>query len=126
MTTEQMILKAIQIAFALNTIIMIFGIVEVKKGNVALHRKLMSWVTLSTLGAALGLVVTVILGFDYSDLTTPTRLLIHRSFSTALFVLLILMTYSGFSNKIVVHKKILPPLMVSWVGTLVTGLWFFW
>lgn len=126
MSVEQMILKAIQFAFGLNTILMIIGVIQVKKGNVALHKKIMSWVTLSTLGAALGLVVTVILGFDYSDLTTPTRLLIHRSFSTVLFVSLILITYSGFKNKIALHKKVLPPLMVSWLGTLVTGFWFFW
>lgn len=126
MSTEQIILKAIQIAFALNTIIMIIGVVQVKKGNVALHKTLMSWVTLSTLGAALGLVVTVLLGFDYSDLTSPTRLFIHRCFSTVLFVSLLLMTYSGFKGKISLHKKVLAPLMVSWLGTLVTGIWFFW
>ena len=110
----------------LNTFLLIFGIYQVVKGNKVLHTRIMSIVVISTLVGVVALAGTVMAGWDYSLLTTPLRMKIHRSFSVPLFVFLVLTALTGFSNQKKWHKIFIKFTLPFWVGTLITGTWFFW
>lgn len=126
MTQEQMYLKFVQIVVSLNTILFVYGIMQAKKGNIELHKKINGFAAATTLVGVVGLVVTLFLGFDYSTITSPTRMLIHRSFSVPLLPLLIAVIWSGATNRKALHKKFAYIMTPFWLGTLVTGWWFFY
>ena len=81
MQKELIVIRLIQWAIALNTVLFTIGIVYAKLGKITIHRRINSLTALTTIIGVLGLVVTVLLGWDYSQLTTPDKMLIHRCFS---------------------------------------------
>ena len=125
MSKELMYLRFVQIVVSLNTLIFIVSILQVKKGNVNLHRKLNSFATLTTLVGVVGLVVTLFMGWDYSPICSGTQLLIHRCFSVPLLPILICTAYFGYKSDKKKHKLFVSLMVPFWIGTLVTGWIFF-
>ena len=125
MSPELAYLRFVQIVVSINTILFIISILQVKKGNISLHKKLNSFAVITTLVGVVGLVVTLFLGFDYSTITSKTRLMIHRGFAVPLLPILIVTAYAGWKEKVSLHKKAVKFLMPFWFGTLITGWWFF-
>jgi len=115
----------------------VFGIVQAIKGNISLHKKINAAVLGITAVAVVGLVVTLIMGFDYGALKPSEsllnigpeemkqRLLIHRCFSTPLFICLCFTAYTGWKELAVKHKKSIPFTAFFWLGTWITALLFF-
>ena len=124
MSKEELYLGFVQIVVTINTLAFFYGIVQAKKGKIGLHKKINGIAAFTTLIGVVGLVVTLFLGFDYSTLTSPTRMLIHRSFSVPLLPLLIVVIYTGMNHK-PSHKKMVNLMIPFWFGTLITGWWFF-
>ncbi len=125
MSKEMAFLRCIQAVIFFNTFVFIYSASKAIKGQIALHRKINLLAFTVTLIGVLGLVVTVILGWDYSLLTSPLRMRIHRAFSTPLLFSLILTAYFGLRQNKRWHlfwAKITVPF---WMGTLITGIWFF-
>ncbi len=116
---------------------MIYGIIQAKKGNIALHRKINVTILSITTVAVIGLVITLIMGWDYKNLkveealigigpeSMKSRINIHRMFSTPLFFALIFTAYTGMKNMGTLHKKSIPLTALFWLGTLVTAWLFF-
>jgi uncharacterized membrane protein YozB (DUF420 family) len=137
LTNELMYIRFLQISVLALTFVFIFGIMQVKKGNVSLHRKINSAVLTITAIAVVGLVVTVILGWDYNAMkvedaliglgpqSMTSRISIHRLFSSPLFFSLIVTAYSGHTNQISLHKKSIKFTSFFWLGTLITAWLFF-
>lgn len=125
MTNEQMYLKFVQIVVTINTIILAYGINLAVKGNIEGHKKLNGFAATTTLIGVVGLVVTLFFGFDYSQITSPERLLIHRCFSVPLLPLLLAVVITGKMNKPILHKRFANIMVPFWLGTLITGWWFF-
>ncbi len=125
MSQESLYLRFIQIVVSINTLVFIYSIIQVTKGNVALHKKLNTIAVLTTLVGVVGLLVTLIFGFDYSTITTAKRLLIHRCLSVPLLPILLLVAISGWRSKVKLHKLSIKALVPFWFGTLITGWWFF-
>ena len=132
-----MYIRFLQISVCALTFVIIFGIKQAKNGNIALHRKINSAVLGITAIAVVGLVVTLIMGWDYQSIKPEETLLnigpssmslrisIHRLFSTPLFFALIITAYSGVKNKVALHKKSAKFTAFFWLGTLITALLFF-
>lgn len=137
MTNELLYVRFLQISVLALTVVIAFGIAQAKKGNISLHRKINAAVLIITAVAVVGLVVTLIMGWDYSTMkpedslinigpeSMKTRILIHRCFSTPLFFALIYTAYTGIKNKVKAHKKSVPLTALFWMGTLITALLFF-
>lgn len=137
MTNELLYVRFLQISVLALTVVIAFGIAQAKKGNISLHRKINAAVLIITAVAVVGLVVTLIMGWDYSTMkpedslinigpeSMKTRILIHRCFSTPLFFALIYTAYTGVKNKVKAHKKSVPLTALFWMGTLITALLFF-
>ncbi|MBF0199078.1 MAG: DUF420 domain-containing protein [Planctomycetes bacterium] len=125
MSGELVVLRILQSAMFFNTLLIIIGIILVRRAQLEAHRKLMSFVLISTLLAALSLVVSLFFGFDYKSTTTPMRMLIHRAFSVPLFPLLIWVFWSGLQADRKKHLLAVVCMVPFWIGTLTTGLWFF-
>lgn len=137
MTNELLYVRFLQISVLALTVVIAFGIAQAKKGNISLHRKINAAVLIITAVAVVGLVVTLIMGWDYSTMKTEdaligigpenmkTRILIHRCFSTPLFFALIYTAYTGIKNNAKAHKKSVPLTALFWLGTLITALLFF-
>ena len=125
MQKELYYLRFVQIVISINTLIICMAIYYVLQGQVAKHKKLMTYVVTTTLIGVFGLVLTVFLGWDYSGLTSPLKMLIHRSFSSPLLVILVCTAYYGFKENKKVHRRFVLILIPFWLGTLITGIWFF-
>ncbi len=125
MSKESSYLFFVQIVVSINTLLFIIGVLQAKKGNIEIHKKINGIAGLTTLVGVVGLVVTILMGWDYSQITTPTRMLIHRCFAVPLLPLLIAVMYTGIKHKASLHKKLIPVMSFFWVGTLTTGWWFF-
>lgn len=125
MSNELMYLRFVQIVVSINTVLFFYGIVQAKAGNIELHKKINGFAAFTTLIGVVGLVVTLFLGFDYSGLTSPTRLLIHRSMSVPLLPLLIAVIITGMKGNRRAHKTLATIMMPFWFGTLITGWWYF-
>ena len=120
-----MMLRLIQVVLALNTLLLIVSIYWVKNGKIKQHRAANLYVILSTYAGAIGLVATVLMGWDYSGMTTPFRLLVHRFFSVGLFLTLLPTGIFGYYNYQKLHKLTVMAVTPFWLGTLITGLIFF-
>ena len=138
MSNELMYVRFLQFSVLGLTFVIIYGIMQAKKGNIQLHRKINAVVLIVTAAAVLGLVVTLFMGWDYSKGLTvenallnigpesmQTRINIHRAFSTPLFFALIYTTYTGVKNKAAAHRKSIPLTSLFWLGTLITAILFF-
>jgi hypothetical protein len=127
MPKEELFIRVIQAAIALNTILLFVAIWAVRKGNLKLHIQLGSWVVLSTLAGVLALVVTVILGWNYHQVLAidPTQMMIHRCFSVPLLILLPIQGFLGWRRIGQLHRRLAPLTLVFWLGTTITGIWFF-
>jgi uncharacterized membrane protein YozB (DUF420 family) len=125
MSPEVYYLRFVQIVVSINTVLFFIGVRAVLKGNLVLHKRLNFIAASTTLLGVVGLVVTVFMGFDYAPLTTPTRMFIHRCFSTPLLPILITVLWTGLANKKDVHKLAAKIMIPFWLGTLITGWWYF-
>lgn len=137
MIKELYYVRFLQFSVLALTLVIIFGIIQAKKGNISLHKKINLAVLSITAIAVIGLVVTLIMGWDYSQMKTAesllnigpenmkTRIMIHRAFSTPLFFALIYTAYTGVKNNAKAHKKSIPITALFWLGTLITALLFF-
>ncbi len=125
MSKELIVIRFLQIVISASTLIFIYSIMQAKKGNISLHKKINTAViTLVFVGVA-GLVVTVMLGWDYQSLTTPVRMRIHRSFSCPLALALPVAAYFGWKGKRKQHLRAVSAVVFFWLGTVITGVWFF-
>ena len=137
MTNELYYVRFLQFSVLALTFVIIYGIQQAKKGNIHLHKKINAIVLLITAVAVVGLVVTLFMGWDYSQMKVEdalvnigpdnmkTRIMIHRAFSTPLFFSLIYTAYTGAKNKVQAHKKSVPWTALFWLGTLITAWLFF-
>ena len=137
MTNELYYVRFLQFSVLALTFVIFFGIIQAKKGNISLHKKINIAVLAITAVAVVGLVVTLIMGWDYGQMkiedsllnigpeNMKTRIMIHRAFSTPLFFSLIYTTYTGVKNNAKAHKKSIPLTALFWMGTLVTAWLFF-
>ena len=137
MIKELYYVRFLQYSVLALTLVIIFGIIQAKKGNISLHKKINLGVLGITGIAVVGLVVTIIMGWDYSQMkiensllnigpeSMKSRIMIHRCFSTPLFFSLIYTAYTGVKNNAKVHKKSIPITALFWLGTLITALLFF-
>ena len=136
MTNEVIYVRFLQYSVSALTLILIFGIIQAKKGNIALHRKINIAVLSVTALAVIGLIVTLILGWDYTSIRAQDalinigpknmklRMLIHRCFSVPLFFSLSYTAYTGYKNMAKKHKKSIPLTAFLWLGTWITALLF--
>ena len=137
MTNELFYVRFLQFSVLALTFVIIFGIKQAKNGNIHLHKKINTGVLAITAVAVAGLVITLIMGWDYSQLkvedaligigpeSMKMRITIHRCFSTPLFFSLIYTAYTGAKNKASAHKKSIPITALFWLGTLITAMLFF-
>lgn len=125
MSKELMYIRFVQIVIAINTVVGIYGVMQAKKGNIALHKKINGTIVVVTLAGVLGLILTVLLGWQYQSITTPLRMTIHRSFSMPLFLSLILAAYFGLKGNRKMHLRFVYITIPLWMGTLITGILFF-
>lgn len=137
MSNELMYIRFLQFSVLALTFVFAYSIVLAKNGNVALHKKINAVVLIITAIAVVGLVITLILGWNYKTLKAEdallnlgpenmiTRINIHRMFSAPLFFSLIVTTYSGAKNKVKLHKKSTVFTSIFWLGTLITAWLFF-
>lgn len=125
MPKELIYIRFVQIVIAVNTLIFAYGVTQARKGNIALHRKINGTVVLVTLAGVVGLVITVLMGWDYRSLTTPLRMAIHRGFSGPLLILLILIVWLGYVGNRKWHTRLVYITSIFWFGTLITGILFF-
>ncbi len=127
MPKEEIFIRVIQAAIVLNTVLLFLAIWFAKQGKIQLHIRLGTWVVISTMLGVLALAATVTMGWDYPSVlnVSKTEMLIHRSFSVPLFFLLPLQGYLGWKRKGNLHRKLSPVTLLFWMGTLITGLWFF-
>ena len=124
MTKEILLVRLIQTAIVINSLILCYSIYSVKRGRIGIHQKLNLWVVLSTyLGVGI-LAITLFLQWDYSGLSTPWRMSIHKLFSVPLFFLLFPTAWLG-TRRHPWHKVLARLTLILWAGTTVTGLWFF-
>lgn len=123
--TPENYLKFLQLAVTTNTVIIVVAVINARRGNLKVHRILNGIVVGSTLVAVAGLVVTVLMGWDYSVLTTPRRMLIHRCFSVPLLPLLIGTAYFGATGNRKWHLRFVRVAIPFWLGVLLTGWMFF-
>lgn len=123
--TPENYLKFLQIAVSVNTVLMIIAVLMARVGNIAVHRILNRIVVGSTVVAVLGLVATVVMGWDYSALTSPRNMLIHRCFSIPLLPLLIGTAHFGAAENKKWHQRFVRVTIPFWLGTLCTGWLFF-
>lgn len=132
-----MYIRFLQISVCILTLVIVYGIKQAKIGNIALHRKINAAVLIITAIAVVGLVVTLIMGWNYQSIkpeeallnigpeSMKSRIMIHRCFSTPLFFALIVTAYSGVKDKVSLHKKSIKYTALFWMGTLITALLFF-
>jgi uncharacterized membrane protein YozB (DUF420 family) len=138
MSKELYYIRFLQFSVLALTFIFIFSIIQAKKGNISLHKKINLGVLLVTAIAVVGLLVTIFgFGFDYKSMQTVESLLnlgpdsmgmrlnIHRCFSTPLFCSLIWTTYTGVKDMPAKHKSSIKFTSFFWLGTLITALLFF-
>lgn len=137
MIKELCYVRFLQFSVLALTFVIIFGIIQAKNGNLSLHKKINAGVLGVTAIAVIGLVVTLLMGWDYSQMkiedalinigheNMKTRIMIHRAFSTPLFFSLIYTAYTGVKNMGKAHKKSIPLTALFWLGTLITALLFF-
>ena len=125
MSKESAYLLFVQIAVSINTLVIAWGVYQVKKGNLRAHRIANTIGAGTTLAGAIGLVVTVLMGWDYSNIPTPEEMLIHRMFSVPLFPLLIAVLITGLTHKAKLHKLLAKITVPFWFGTLITGWLYF-
>lgn len=137
MIKELYYVRFLQYSVLALTLVIIFGIIQAKKGNISLHKKINLGVLGITGIAVVGLVVTIIMGWDYGQMkiedsllnigpeSMKSRIMIHRCFSTPLFFSLIYTAYTGVKNNAKAHKKSIPITALFWLGTLITALLFF-
>ncbi|MCM8541748.1 MAG: DUF420 domain-containing protein [Lentisphaeraceae bacterium] len=137
MIKELCYVRFLQFSVLALTFVIIFGIIQAKNGNLSLHKKINAGVLGVTAIAVIGLVVTLLMGWDYSQMkiedalinigpeNMKTRIMIHRAFSTPLFFSLIYTAYTGVKNMGKAHKKSIPITALFWLGTLITALLFF-
>lgn len=125
MSKELMYLHFVQIVIVINTLILFLGVLQARKGNIALHKKINGIAVGLTFIGIIGLVATIGMGWDYLSLTTPLRMTIHRSFSSPLLILLILTTFFGIKENRKWHMRCVYTTIPFWLGTLVTGVMFF-
>ena len=137
MSKEIIYIRFLQISVLALTMAIFYGIMQVKKGNVALHRKINISVLGITAIAVVGLIVTLIMGFQYDTMepagsllnigpaTMQARISIHRCFSTPLFFALCYTAYTGYTNQDSRHKKSIGVTSLFWLGTLITAWMFF-
>ena len=134
---EIIYIRFLQYSVLALTFILFYSIVQAKKGNLELHKKL----NLGILGictiAVVALIGTVIMGFDYKSIpledtlinfgpnSMAKRLFIHRCFSMGLTACLIFMTYTGLKNQGKRHKKLSMFTVFFWLGTLISAWCFF-
>ncbi len=120
-----LLLRVIEVVVGINTVIFSCGIVCAIRGRIALHKKLNLFAFITTMLGVVGLVVSLLLGWEYHSLTTPSRMLIHRSFSTPLLVTLCLSAYFGIRGDHRNHLRWIKPTIPLWLGTFITAVWFF-
>ena len=125
MSKELIALRILQFVISVNTLALIFSIFQAKNGAIKLHRKINTVVVSITLIGVAILSLTVALGWDYQSLTTPQRMKIHRCFSCPLALLLPLVVYFGWTEQRQLHLRTVYITVVFWLGTLITGIWFF-
>jgi uncharacterized membrane protein YozB (DUF420 family) len=137
MSNELFYVRFLQFSVFALTFAMIYGIIQAKKGNLSLHRKINITILSITAVAVITLVITLFMGWDYKKLKVEEALIgigpenmelrinIHRMFSTPLFFALIFTTYTGVKNMGKLHKKSIPITALLWLGTLITALLFF-
>ena len=118
-------LNFVQVVVFLNTIVLFFSIRAVKRGKISTHKLLSNIAVISTLVGVIGLEATRLMGWDYKQLTSPERLHIHLCFSVGLLPILLAVAYTGWTHKRAIHKKLVMVMIPFWLGTLVTGVWFF-
>jgi len=123
---EYYFLKFFQIVILLNTFAFGIGFILAIKGRINLHKKIQGIAIIITLAGAVGLVVTVLSGWDYSGLTTHERMTIHRSFSSPLLLLLIAAAIAGLKKWRKTHLAVVYTMIPFWFGALITGWWYFW
>ena len=137
MSKEVIYIRFLQYSVSLLTVVIIFGILQAKKGNISLHKKINGSALVITALAVVGLIVTLIMGFEYKNITNAetllnigpqsmnTRLMIHRCFSTPLFFALSYTAFTGIKNQGIKHRKSIPFTTFFWLGTWITALLFF-
>ena len=125
MSKEQLVIRLLQIVISVSTLIFIHSIIQAKKGNISLHRKINTALITVIFAGITGLVFTVMLGWDYQSLTTPVRMRIHRSFSCPLSIALPVAAYFGWKQKRKQHLRAVYTVVFFWLGTLITGVSFF-
>ncbi len=125
MPKELYYIRFLQAVISINTLVFANSILQIRNGNISLHRKL-NLSALTTTGVGIiGLVLTLCLGWDYQVLTTPDRILVHRSFSSPLAIALPIAAYYGWKAKRKPHFIAVCFVIPLWIGTLITGIWFF-
>ncbi len=122
---EYYFLKFVQVVILINTFALGFGFIQAIKGRVSLHKKIQGIALIVTFVGVVGLVITVLMGWDYAHITTPARMAVHRCFSTPLFILLIAAAITGIKGKRSVHLPVIYAVIPFWFGALITGWWFF-
>ena len=137
MSKEIYYLRFLQISVSIMTPILMYSIYLAAKGNVSLHKKI-NGVIMAIVGVAVvGLVTTLVMGFDYKSILPEEtllnfgpsdmnkRLMIHRGFSTPLFLCLLYTTWAGAKGKLKSHRIMGRITIFFWLGTLISALLFF-
>ena len=121
MSKEHLVIRFLQIATTILTFILAYSIYCAKKGNIQKHKKINLFLVKVVFSEVVLLLVTLLFGFNYSEICKPTELLIHRCFSTPLFFSLIFATYYGWKNNIKAHKLWAKITVICWLGTLISA-----
>ena len=137
MSKEILYLRFLQISVSLLTPILMYSIYLAAKGKVSLHKKINGGIMVIVAIAVIGLLTTLVMGFDYKSILPEEtlfnfgpsdmnkRLMIHRGFSTPLFLCLLYTTWAGAKKKLKSHRLMGRITVFFWLGTLISALLFF-
>ena len=137
MSKELIYIRFLQYSVLVLTFLLFYSIIQAKKGNIELHKKINIGTLAICAVAVLLLVISVAMGFDYKSIPLEDTLLnfgpdsmklrlgVHRSFSIGLTICLGFMTYTGLKNQGQRHKKLSMLTVFFWLGTLISAWCFF-
>lgn len=122
------IILALKIAVIVVTLLFLFSLLALSRGNYRLHGWInIAFFTLTAL-ALVGLEVIVRLiqpdVFDYFDRETRVVLRVHLCFSLPAAALMGAMLYTGLTRRREVHLYLAGAFTILWIGTFITGVFF--
>jgi uncharacterized membrane protein YozB (DUF420 family) len=124
------VILALKIAVLAVTVLLLFSLSAMLRGNYRLHGRINIVFFILTAGALIGLEVIIrlidptVFSYIEEDPVAMRALTIHLCFSLPAAAVMPVMLYTGFTHRRQVHLVLAGLFGVLWTGTFVTGIFF--